>query len=165
MTEQEFEHRAIGARSQAESVARSMGLNMADAADVASEVMLRLWSMHDRIHPPDSIMPMAHVVSRRLVVDIRRTMHPNIQLDEGMTIAGGQSPQAEMEYREMEEWIDHHIKHLPKTSATILRMRQLEQRDIGEIAQLLGMSKPTVSTLLARARRQLLEQINKDRYE
>ena len=58
-------------------------------------------------------------------------------------------------------WLEQCIKELPETEHTILYMRQVEKRTNEEIARLLDISVASVSTLLARARRHLLEKIKR----
>ena len=53
------------------------------------------------------------------------------------------------------------IEQLPSTNGIILRMRQLEQKELDEIAALLGIQKSSVSTLLSRARHQLLQELKR----
>ena len=71
------------------------------------------------------------------------------------------SPSDVLEAKENLEWLERKIKDLPTTEYTILYMRQVEQRPNEEISHLLGIASTSVSTLLARARRRLLEDIKR----
>ena len=53
------------------------------------------------------------------------------------------------------------LQQLPTTQRTLLYMRQVERKSHEEIATLLGIETTSVSTLLARARRTLLEEIKR----
>jgi RNA polymerase sigma-70 factor (ECF subfamily) len=53
------------------------------------------------------------------------------------------------------------IERLPSTSGIILRMRQLEHRELKEIADILGIRQTSVSTLLSRARNELMEKLRR----
>jgi RNA polymerase sigma-70 factor (ECF subfamily) len=63
--------------------------------------------------------------------------------------------------KEDEEWLTEKLQQLPTTQRTLIYMRQVERRSHEEIASLLGIEKTSVSTLLARARRTLLEDIKR----
>ena len=63
--------------------------------------------------------------------------------------------------KEDDEWLTKRFQQLPTTQRTLLYMRQVERRSHEEIAQLLGIETTSVSTLLARARRTLLEEIKR----
>ena len=64
-----------------------------------------------------------------------------------------------LEEKENEEWLERRLAELPTTQQALLYMRQVERRSHKELSQLLGISDTSVSTLLARARRTLLEEI------
>jgi RNA polymerase sigma-70 factor (ECF subfamily) len=61
--------------------------------------------------------------------------------------------------KENDAWLEEQLKALPTTQHAILYMRQVERRSGEEIARLLGISEASVRTLLARARRRLLEEL------
>lgn len=65
------------------------------------------------------------------------------------------TPHDRLEYAELEQWIDEQIDSLPSTAGMILRMRQLERRELSEIADILGIKQSSASTLLSRARSEL----------
>ena len=56
---------------------------------------------------------------------------------------------------------DKETEQLPTTQRTLLYMRQVERHSHEKIAHLLGIEISSVSTLLARARRTLLEEIKR----
>jgi RNA polymerase sigma-70 factor (ECF subfamily) len=66
-----------------------------------------------------------------------------------------------LEYAELERWIGEQIDSLPSTAGMVLRMRQLEHREIDEIADILGIRATSVSTLLSRARNELLNKLKR----
>jgi RNA polymerase sigma-70 factor (ECF subfamily) len=71
------------------------------------------------------------------------------------------SPQEMLEMQEDDKWLSEKLQQLPTTQRTLLYMRQVERRSHEEIATLLGIETTSVSTLLARARRTLLEEIKR----
>lgn len=163
MTDKEFENIACEMREAALRTARSFPLPTDDAEDVAQEVMLRLWAMHERVGKEDRVGAMVSIMARNACIDHLRKRHHEAILNEDIGAMTEVNQQDELEYRELKEWIDEQIDQLPSTNATILRMRQIELREIDEIASLLGLTTSSVKTLLSRARRQLLERIRQDR--
>ncbi|MBR2772619.1 MAG: sigma-70 family RNA polymerase sigma factor [Bacteroidales bacterium] len=75
------------------------------------------------------------------------------------------SPLDEIIQQEDVQWLEQKIKELPSTLHAVLKMRQDERYSNEQIATLLGIKEDSVSTLLARARRQLMEQIKQLRRE
>ena len=104
-------------REKALSVSIHYGAGRDEAEDIAQDVMLRLWQMHQELERYQSV--------------------------------------------ENERWLQSRLDSLPTTQRTLLYMRQVERRSHEEIATLLGIEPTSVSTLLARARRTLLEEIKR----
>ena len=120
-----FEQQARTWRKKALSVCIGCGAGKDEAEDIAQDVMLRLWQMHDELE-----------------------QYRSIEADE-------------LEMKEDDAWLTKRLQQLPTTQRTLLYMRQVERRSHEEIAQLLGIETTSVSTLLARARRSLLEEIKR----
>ena len=87
--------------------------------------------------------------------------NPDKALDEAKLMGIETSPQTLLEIKEDEVWLERKLQQIPTTQRTLLYMRQVERRSHEEIAQLLGIETTSVSTLLARARRTLLEEIKR----
>jgi RNA polymerase sigma-70 factor (ECF subfamily) len=166
MTIDAFNQQAPQLRQLALKAAATAGADSDTAEDVAQETMLRLWQMRDdpRLYNPEGY---ASTIARHLAVNQLRRKSP-LPLDErqaaDLTVP---SPLDLMLQREDERWLRQRIRNLPYTQHAILRLRQVEHRSTEEIARILGIQTTSVNTLLARARRQLLNEIqqqrNKDR--
>lgn len=64
-----------------------------------------------------------------------------------------------MEGNENEEWLRTAIRNLPDKYRAVLRMRQVEQMEMGEIARIIGTTEGVVRTILSRARKQMMKQL------
>ena len=135
-------------REKALSVSRHYGAGIDEAEDIAQDVMLRLWQMHDELEQYRS-------------VENHQRRKPSEVLDEAMIVSLTTSPQEILEMKEDDKWLSEKLQQLPTTQRTLLYMRQVERRSHEEIATLLGIETTSVSTLLARARRTLLEEIKR----
>lgn len=160
MKEEAFAKLAPQLRSLAQKVSRGAGASKEEAEDIAQDAMLRLWQMHDELEKFNSL----EAVTARIARNLTFSLHRKPMLDDlnGKEITLLQpSPAETLEDKENDEWMQRRIDQLPDTEHTILMMRQVEQRSNKEIAQLLGIAETSVSTLLARARRRLLEDIKR----
>ena len=158
MTIDAFEHNATRLRKLALQAAAIAGANADAAEDIAQETMLRLWQMRDdpRLYNPEGY---ASTIARHLTQNRLRSKPP-LPLDERQAVSQTTpSPLDIIIQREDEQWLQERIQNLPPTQHAVLHMRQVECRPNAQIAALLGMKESSVSTLLARARRQLLEEI------
>lgn len=164
MTIDAFELIAPQLRSIALSKAVAMGLDYDEQQDIAQETLLRLWQMRDdnRLYKPEGL---AAVVAHRLSLNHLRRKPP-LPLECGVSASkSAPSPLDEIIQQEDVQWLEQRIKELPSTLHAVLKIRQDEKYSNKQISALLGIKETSVSTLLARARRQLLEEIKKQRIE
>ena len=166
MTIDAFNQQATRLRQLALRAAATAGADSDTAEDIAQETMLRLWQMRDdpRLYNPEGY---ASTIARHLAINQLRR-RPLLPLDERQSAdLLVPSPLDQMLQNENERWLRERIRNLPYTQHAILRLRQVEHRSNEEIASILGIKPTSVNTLLARARRQLLNEIqqqrNKDR--
>jgi len=161
MTQEEFTYMASGMRTKAMSLAGQFGYSQEDAEDIAQDVMLRLWSLHEQLRDAAHLKASTAITAKRLCIDRWRTTHQHLKIDDAMPIVDEDTLHDQQEYEELEKWLDEQIGSLPSTSGMVLRMRQLEHRELSEIADILGIRQTSVSTLLSRARNELLNKLKR----
>ena len=147
-------------REKALKVSRYYGAGKDEAEDIAQDVMLRLWQMHEELERFRSVEAIVALMAKHLIRNHQRRK-PSEVLDEAMIVSMNTSPHEVLETKENEEWLSAKLQQLPTTQRTLLYMRQVERKSHEEIAILLGIEVTSVSTLLARARRTLLEEIKR----
>ena len=155
-----FEQQARAWRQKALSVSMSCGAGRDEAEDIAQDLLLRLWQMHDELERYDSIEALAALMARHLLINHQRRRRPEM-LEEAKIVSITTSPYEQLEMKEDDQWLTKRLEQLPTTQRTLLYMRQVERKTHEEIAQLLGIETTSVSTLLARARKSLLEDIKR----
>lgn len=157
-----FEQQARTWRQKALLVSMNCGADRDEAEDIAQDVMLRLWQMHDELERYDSVEALATLMARHLLRNHQKRRKPE-ELNEATVVSLTTNPHDLLEMKEDDQWLANRMQQLPTTQCTLLYMRQVERRSHDEIARLLGIEITSVSTLLARARRTLLEEV-KSRY-
>lgn len=160
MDKSAFERQAHTWYQKSLSVGHRRGAGNEEAEDIAQDVMLRLWQMHDELERYRSVEAIATLMAKHLLRNHQRRQ-PTEALDEAAIVSLSTSPHEELEMKEDEEWLSQKLKQMPTTQRTLLYLRQVERRSHEEIASLLGIETTSVSTLLARARRTLLEEIRR----
>ena len=160
MEKSAFEQKARTWREKALNVSRHYGAGIDEAEDIAQDVMLRLWQMHEELERFQSIEAIVTLMAKHLLRN-RQRRRSTETLDAAIIISLDTSPHDELEMKENEEWLTAKLHQLPTTQRTLLYMRQVEQRSHEEIARLLGIETASFSTFLARARRTILEEINR----
>ena len=157
-----FVQQASRLRATALKASARAGADANTAEDIAQETMIRMWQMRDdpRLCNPDGY---AATIARHLTLNHLRHQQP-LPIDERhYANQTAPSPLDLMVQREEEQWLQRRIRDLPPTQHAILHMRQVEHRTSGQIASILGIKETSVSTLLGRARRQLLKEIRQQR--
>ena len=154
MEESAFEQKARQWRQKAVCVSRSCGADETEAEDIAQDVMLRLWQMRDELDRYRSVEALVVVMTKRMTWGKTIALHATKEEEQDL-----RTPQEVLEEKENEAWLERRLAELPSTQRTLLYMRQEERRSHEELSQLLGIERSSVSTLLARARRTLLEEI------
>jgi len=160
MEKSAFEQKARTWREKALEVSMHYGAGKDEAEDIAQDVMLRLWQMHEELERFRSVEAIVALMAKHLIRNHQRRK-PSEVLDEAMIVSMNTSPHEVLETKENEEWLSAKLQQLPTTQRTLLYMRQVERKSYEEIAILLGIEVTSVSTLLARARRTLLEEIKR----
>jgi len=161
MTQKEFTYMASETRAKAVSIAGQFGYSQDDVEDIAQDVMLKLWNLHEHINDAAHLKASAAITTRRVCIDRWRTAHQHGEIAHTMPLIDEDSLHDPLEYTELEQWIVEQIDQLPSTAGMVLRMRQLEHRELDEIADILGICQTSVSTLLSRARNELLNKLKR----
>ena len=161
MTQEEFTHIASEMRRNAVSVAQKYGVANDDAEDIAQDVMLKLWCLHEKMDDMARMKASVAITTRYVCIDRWRTAHVHAEVGNAMPVVDEDSMYDRLEYAELEQWMDEQIGLLPTTSRIVLTMRQLEHRELNEIADILSIKQTSVSTLLARARNELMNKLKR----
>ncbi len=161
MTQEEFTYRASEMRAKSVAMAKRFGYAEGDADDIAQDVMLKLWCLHEDIRDENHLKASVTISTKQMCIDRWRTQHSFVDIDESLAVVDEGSFSDPLEYAELEQWLNEQIDKLPSTSGIVLRMRQLERRELSEIAVILGIQQSSVSTLLSRARNELLNKLKK----
>ena len=161
MTQEEFTHIANEMRRKSVSVAPGFGYGLEDAEDIAQDVMLKLWCLHEKMDDAARLKASVAIITKQVCIDKWRTTHIQTRVGDIMPIVDEDSLYDKLEYAELEQWMKEQIENLPSTSSIVLRMRQLEHRELGEIAEILNIRQTSVSTLLSRARNELLNKLKR----
>lgn len=161
MKEKEFVEQVGRWRKIVKSLCQRHAIDEMTTDDISQDVLLKLWNMRDEIDTYHSVEALVKVMCRRMIIDVYRVPITVDVDDAGDLVTEQSSPSQQMEYYEFEQWVKEKMKALPSTQYSVLYLRQVEGRENKEIANLLGITSDSVSTLLARARKQLLQDIKK----
>lgn len=128
------------------------------AKDALQELMMRLWEKRGQLDAITNHQAFVLTSMRNLCLDmIRKQKYTNeIPAD---TEYNAPNPHQQTEQIDMMNHISSMIDALPEMQRTILRMKDVEEMELEEIAQIMSMTENAVTVNLSRARKKLRDMI------
>lgn len=164
MTQAEFEKIAPGLRKVMMSVGRSFFGNESDADDVAQEGLVALWRYRDRLDAGSTHEGLAIRIAKHCCMDMVRKRKDTVELNgeilmKEMPVA--QSPQEILETEELKFAVEDAVNRLNPSERRLYELRQVEGRELDEIADETKIPKPSVKSIISAARRKIYEELKK----
>ena len=78
-------------RAKAVSIAGQFGYAQDDAEDIAQDVMLKLWSLHEQLNDKAHLMASAVITTKRVCIDRWRTTHQHADIADLSSFCTSQS--------------------------------------------------------------------------
>ena len=140
-------------------------LNDNDAAeDVAGEVLLRLWEKYEYLHDDaDELKRLADKTARNLSLNhLRNRRH---EKDDDVSfdlpdIPDLLTPHQNVEDKEASDIVQRAMSRLPYNWRRIVELREWQDMNFAEIAQVLGTTESSCRGMMSKARQRLLQLIN-----
>jgi RNA polymerase sigma-70 factor, ECF subfamily len=159
MNAEKFKAEVLPLREKLFHIARKMLEEEQDAEDAVQEVLLKLWSMRDGLDRYDSIAAYTTTMIKNHCIDRIRIRGKEGSIDEELyRQAGPDNPYLQMERKSTEELIRSIIDRLPPLQQAIIRMRDIEEYEWDEIAEITGAQPEAIRVNLSRARKKVREE-------
>lgn len=159
--QKELEKVIVGMRRRLMDEARRFLRNQDEAEDTVQDVVLKLWTMRDRLGDYRSVEAMAVVITRHLCLNRKRDYGKCLDLQALKETTDSGSPEQLLIGRETEGRLLELIDSLPDRQQAILRMKHVDGMETDEIAALTGMTADSVRQNLSRARRNIMKRFIK----
>ena len=159
MEQKEFTDMAEMLRRRIIAVARGFRLGDDGAEDVAQDAMLKLWTIRDELKDAKRSVGLAVTIARNLAIDKLRREAMSGLAEFNIADSQYRQPDYILEDVENSAWLEERLKKLPTKEYAVLHLRQVERKTTEEIAAIVGIKPVSVPTLLARARKKLLDDI------
>jgi len=154
----QFNNQIIDISDKLYRLAKSILRNTDSAQDAVQDLILKLWEKRNNLDEIENMQAFAMKAIRNLCLDTIRQNRDEIELP--AEIENDElSPHQKIEEKDMASLIRNMIDNLPELQRTIIRMRDVEGLDIGEIAFVTSLTENAVSVNLSRARQKIREQI------
>lgn len=154
----QFKIAVLPLRDKLLNYARQLSDDSSDAEDAVQEVMLKLWNLRSKLEEYRSIEALAMTMTHHLCMDLWRARRPDaLPIDHVQAPSASATPERLLEekdeYRLMREIIDS----LPTLQRTIIRMKDIEEYETEEIAEITGCNAEAIRSNLSRARKKVRE--------
>ncbi len=161
MTASEFDDIAKELRPCLIKVGRDFFNDVDKAEDVAQEVLMRLWVARERIAFADNLRPLAIRMAKNVCISMwrheRYIVTGEYDRERGPTIV----VDTEIEDRDNVQLLQHAMEQLTAGEQRLMAMRTEEGMEISHIAAVAGITPRSVSVILSRARKKIIELLKK----
>ncbi len=143
-------------------------LDEEDARDAVQDAFVAVFRTIDRFEGKATLSTWLHrVVVNACLMKLRsRRRKPEQPLsptiDQSLTASPDDTPDRSLEDAECDAWVKQAILDLPEPHRTVIELRDIQQRDTRETAELLNLTPGAVKTRLHRARALLRTQLQED---
>lgn len=162
MTIEEFKIEVFPIKNKLYRLALRLLGSQADAEDAVQEVFLKLWARREKLNEYRSIEAFAMVITKNLCFDKLKLKSRNQQeLTEERVGSKQDTPETQMEMKNTVSKIHEIINELPEQQKLVIQLRDIEQCDFDEIAEITNMNLNTIRVNLSRARKKVRDTLLK----
>lgn len=133
-----------------------------DAKDITQDVCEKLWKKRKDLENYENIEALAIKITRDLCMD--RLRHLSMKQGKLKKIKDDKKlsdQKTEYDLKELAEITKRLISQLPEKQKMVIHLRDVEQYEIEDMSDMLGMDVPAIRMNLSRARRSIKEQLEK----
>ena len=143
-------------------LAKRMLVSTEEAEDATQEVLVRLWNKNSALEQYNSVEALAMTMTKNYCLDqLKSKRATNLQIVHNNYQDKQASFETQIEHQNTLQWAEKLMNDLPEQQRLILQLREIEEYEFSEIAQVLEMNETAVRVALSRARKTLREQIEK----
>lgn len=166
MDQSEFTKTVTPFRGKLYRVALRLLVSTDEAEDAVQEVMLRLWSRRETLSSYNSVEALAMTMTKNFCLDqLKSKRAGNLRIVHSNYTDADPGLQRRIEDRDTMRLVEKAMEELPQQQKLIVQLRDIEQCEYDEIAQIMDMNETAVRVALSRARKTLRETIiNLHRY-
>ena len=160
MTQSEFLNVVMPFKDKLYRLSKRLLISSEEAEDATQEVLMKLWSKNSNIANYKNVEAFAMTMTKNFCLDrLKSKQSSNLKLVHSNYEDGNTSLQKQMEARDSISWVEKIMEELPEQQKLVLQLRDVEEYDFKEIADLLEMQPTAVRVALSRARKTVREKL------
>ncbi len=143
-------------------LAKRLLVSTEEAEDATQEVLVKLWNKNESLNGYSSVEAFAMSITKNYCLDqLKSKRTTNLQIVHSNYTDRQPSLQQQVEDTDSLNWVEKIINELPEQQRLIIQMRDIEQYEFSEIAQILEMNETAIRVALSRARKTIREFMTK----
>ncbi|MBT8206572.1 MAG: RNA polymerase sigma factor [Eudoraea sp.] len=166
MTQSEFLNVVMPFKDKLYRLAKRLLVSSEEAEDATQEILMKLWTNNKAMAKYKNVEAFAMTMTKNFCLDrLKSKQSSNLKLVHSNYEDGSSSLQKQVEARDSVNWVERIMEELPEQQKIVLQLRDVEEYDYDEIAELLEMKPTAVRVALSRARKAVREKLlEKHRY-
>lgn len=133
-----------------------------EAEDAAQEVFIKLWNKKEDLAEYRSVEAMAMTMTRNWCLDKIKSSHSKTMTLVHSNFSNNEASVAKKtELKDSLSHVEQIVSELPENQRVVIQLRDIEQYEYEEIAEVTGMSPATIRVTLSRARKSVREALVK----
>lgn len=160
MQQTEFLNVVLPFKDKLYRLAKRLLVSKEEAEDATQEILMKLWSKNNMMENYNNVEAYAMMMTKNFCLDrLKSKQAGNLKLVHSNYRDDNVSLQNQVEVSDILSWIERIMQELPEQQKMVLQLRDVEQYEFEEIAELLDMSATAVRVALSRARKTVREKL------
>jgi RNA polymerase sigma-70 factor (ECF subfamily) len=160
MQQTEFLNVVLPFKDKLYRLAKRLLVSKEEAEDATQEILMKLWSKKKMMDGYNNVEAYAMMMTKNFCLDrLKSKQAGNLKLVHSNYKDENVSLQHQVEVGDSLSWIEKIMEELPEQQKMVLQLRDVEQYEFEEIAELLDMSPTAVRVALSRARKTVREKL------
>ncbi len=141
-------------------LAKRLLISTEEAEDATQEVLLKLWTKNKVMDSYNNVEAFAMTMTKNFCLDrLKSKQATNLKLVHSNYTDDSTSLQGQIEAIDSLGWVEKIMEELPEQQKMVLQLRDVEEYDFDEIAEMLDMQPTAVRVSLSRARKVVREKL------
>ena len=160
MTQTEFLNIVMPFKDKVFRLAKRLLVSTEEAEDATQEVLMKLWNNKAKIEEYKNVEAFSMTMTKNFCFDkLKSKQAQNLKIVHNNYEDGNTSLQKQIELNDSVNWVARIIEELPEQQKLIIQLRDIEEYDLDEIAEMLDMNNTAVRVTLSRARKTIREKL------
>jgi len=160
MQQTEFLNVVLPFKDKLYRLAKRLLVSKEEAEDATQEILMKLWSKKKVMTGYNNVEAYAMMMTKNFCLDrLKSKQAGNLKLVHSNYTDDTMSIQTQIEVSDSLSWVEKIMEELPEQQKMVIQLRDVEQYEFEEIAELLGMSSTAVRVALSRARKTVREKL------